>query len=262
MANRALTGHARCHVCSHPKRLLALVRKLRPAAVLLDLGSAREHVASRFFRQLRQQFPSVVAVGCVRLAVADIHALPGAVAAGITDIAVIGHDDIGAVVDGALKRMGDEADLRAVLRAIAPHVPAAAWTTIRECGRAAARGLSVTALARELGMSQRTLLRRLVQWGLPRPAALIGWLRLLVAARLLEHSDRTVSEVAKALKYPSSAALRRAFRRGTGLSPTAVRREGGVASVVAAFVQTLSSLPGAEEDAPATERGPLLVPGI
>jgi len=88
---------------------------------------------------------------------------------------------------------------------------------------------------------RKTLAARLARAGMPTPLALIGWCRLLAAARAMEEGGRTLEQVALRLEFPGAAALRNMLARYTGLSPREVRRRGGVQSVIAAFRRTLTA---------------------
>ncbi len=82
---------------------------------------------------------------------------------------------------------------------------------------------SSTALARELGMSERTLRRTLADEGTTY-RALLDALRREAALELLE-SKRTVTETAFLLGFSETSALSRAFRRWYGTSTRDVKRE-------------------------------------
>ena len=76
--------------------------------------------------------------------------------------------------------------------------------------------------AQELGMSTATLKRRLTELNTSYSEILLER-RLLHATRLLEKSDLSVGEIAKALGYSAVSSFSRAFRGATGLSPTSRR---------------------------------------
>jgi len=75
------------------------------------------------------------------------------------------------------------------------------------------------------GVSPRTLQRRLAEIGLTYKEV-VGRSRLRLATRWLAESDSPVSEIAYALGYTDAANFARAFRRQTGMSPSAYRRAG------------------------------------
>lgn len=83
--------------------------------------------------------------------------------------------------------------------------------------------LPISVLARELGVSQKTLEARMkATLGAP-PAAVYRRERLLLARRLLRQSGLSVSEVALRCGYRDAAAFARAFREEFGHSPRAER---------------------------------------
>ena len=79
--------------------------------------------------------------------------------------------------------------------------------------------LGVTAAARRLGVSGRTLQRRLAQRG-ETFQSVADEVLAEHACRLVAAHDLSVKEAARRLGYTSTAAFVRAFRRWTGASPT------------------------------------------
>lgn len=78
--------------------------------------------------------------------------------------------------------------------------------------------------AEAAGMSPRTLQRRLAEAGVTY-AELVATSRLRTAKDWLTQSDMPIAEIAAALGYSAASNFARAFRRQTGLSPAAYRRE-------------------------------------
>ncbi|MGY2901177.1 AraC family transcriptional regulator [Bradyrhizobium sp. URHC0002] len=107
----------------------------------------------------------------------------------------------------------DSAPIKASVRsrveaAIAPRLPH---------GRA-----SVAAIARELGMSRRTLARALAAEGLTF-SALLDQYRVNLAKAYLTHGDLAISQIAWLLGYREVSAFTHAFRRWTGITPRQLR---------------------------------------
>lgn len=88
----------------------------------------------------------------------------------------------------------------------------------------------MAAAARELGVSPRTLQRRLAALGTPF-ATLVDEARREVALRCLAQPGATEGQLAFLTGFSDDRAFRRAFRRWTGLSPAAWRA-GGMAHAV------------------------------
>jgi AraC-like DNA-binding protein len=84
------------------------------------------------------------------------------------------------------------------------------------------------AVAAELAMHPRTLRRHLAKEQTSFEA-LCDAIRFAMARELLDLTDLPVNEIAGALAYASPSVFADAFRRWTGLSPTAFRRREGLA---------------------------------
>jgi AraC-like DNA-binding protein len=77
-------------------------------------------------------------------------------------------------------------------------------------------------VARELGMSGRSLRRRLVEEGSSFGALLEGR-RVTAAKRLLENPELPIQEVAHTMGFATPAAFHHAFKRWTGMTPKQYR---------------------------------------
>jgi AraC-like DNA-binding protein len=82
-------------------------------------------------------------------------------------------------------------------------------------------GLSTA--ARALGMSTRTLQRRLQQHGIVY-AGLVDEVRRHLSSKYLANGKLSLAEIAFLLGYSQSSAFNRAYRRWTGRTPSADRR--------------------------------------
>ncbi|MES2919739.1 MAG: AraC family transcriptional regulator ligand-binding domain-containing protein [Pseudomonadota bacterium] len=90
--------------------------------------------------------------------------------------------------------------------------------------RALANGspLQAEALAQELGLSTRTLSRRLGEESTSLPA-LVDAVRMERAEWLLVSSDTPIARIAREVGYSETAAFSRAFKRHKGMAPSALR---------------------------------------
>lgn len=91
---------------------------------------------------------------------------------------------------------------------------------LRDLGRGP---VDQTAVARSLGLSRRSLRRRLEVEG-THFADILAACRDALARRLLAETDAPAAEIAERLGYSEATAFERAFRRRTGLTPAAWRR--------------------------------------
>jgi len=88
--------------------------------------------------------------------------------------------------------------------------------------RAANETQTMSDVARRLGMSARSLRRRLAEEGVSYPK-LLEEAQIARAKRLLEDPDRSIYEVAFDMGFSDASAFHRAFRRWTGMTPTQYR---------------------------------------
>ena len=85
------------------------------------------------------------------------------------------------------------------------------------------RAVSVDVAAETLDMSRRSLQRGLAAHGTSY-TDLLAQVRLRRAAEWLERTDKPVVEIALDLGYADASNFARAFRRQTGVSPSAFRQ--------------------------------------
>lgn len=110
-------------------------------------------------------------------------------------------------------------------------------------------------LARALGLHRDTLHRWCVADGLPSPRLLFTWMRLLLAAEMLDHSPLPLTRVAMACGYSSDGALRASLHRQVGIGTRELRRRGAFAPVAAAFLAALQEDGAGAAIAPRPEHG-------
>ncbi|HEB91400.1 MAG TPA: helix-turn-helix domain-containing protein [Deltaproteobacteria bacterium] len=90
-----------------------------------------------------------------------------------------------------------------------------------------ARPFSIVEMAKALGMSPRTLDRRIRRATGLGPSRFLQRVRLEHAVHLLETSDQSIAEVAECVGYRDPTSLRRSLRRNLDLNPREVRRNSG-----------------------------------
>jgi transcriptional regulator GlxA family with amidase domain len=83
--------------------------------------------------------------------------------------------------------------------------------------------LSLPALARHAGMSERNLLRVFRREVGATPGRYVETVRVEAARRMLEHTTSGVEHVARACGFGTAETMRRAFLRHLGVAPTAYR---------------------------------------
>lgn len=213
------------------------------ALVVVDPFAAPSGRSTASLRTLVQEFPSLPVLAAVTVTPDGGDDLVAVAEAGAVDIIVVGHDDTREALrerfrlahSRPLKVLLDHllpADMPGRSRAIVES--AADVVTIGGCGRD---------LSAALRLGPRTLLRWTERSALPPPRQLLAWLRILVAAQLLDDPGRTVLSVALACGYSSDTGLRRVTQRFLGETPMSLRRRGRAFDAAgAAFLSTLEHL--------------------
>lgn len=121
-----------------------------------------------------------------------------------------------------LRRPGGQAQFSAHLQAQsaqrAPLREVQQWITEHP-----AADLSVAALAARAGLSPRQFARAFAAETGTSPGRFVGRVRLETARRMLEESDRGVTQVARACGYGTPEAMRRAFVQFMSVPPASYR---------------------------------------
>lgn len=105
-----------------------------------------------------------------------------------------------------------------------------------------ARGGNAAELARDLALNPRVLVRLSHRLRMPSARRTMAWMRVLLAAKLLEDPDATFISIASACGYASDAALRRVLQEFLGLTPTELRARGPSREVLDRFAAELEAL--------------------
>lgn len=211
-----------------------------------DSPSREEALAEiRHLRGLRPEL-AVIAYADVRGSDPELLRL-GAV--GVDGVLLAGRppwaSGIRRAADGALA----VARARWVERSLRVHYPPAAAAAVAWAVEHAAEVPSAIRMAAAVGHTSRSLTTVLRAAGLPAPARVLLWGRLLYAGALLGRDARTVEDAALRLGYSTATAFARAMKRETGHTPRAVARGGGLA-----FVQARLFRPGSSPHENSTHR--------
>ncbi len=238
----ALRGEATVRNCERLIEILALVEQGLATIVVLDHRDYDGNAALPMVRRLRDEFPSVPVVMYLPMAAVASGAVMDYARAGVSQLVFQGMDDFKTSLRSAVDAALDQVSAGAVATDLEPINPATIVPFLRYCLEHARRNITVEEVAAAMGVHRKTLVDRLKAARLPSPRAMIGWSRLLMAARLLDDPGRTIEQVALKLDFPSGTALRNMVKRYTGLRTTEVRENGGVRCLLHAFKRELSAV--------------------
>lgn len=143
----------------------------------------------------------------------------------------------------ALRGLLDNANGAPLRNLIARHLPPTtsgpAQSIIQAAASVAIAGGDSATLAREFYITTRTLLRWCRRAGLPAPRRLLLWMRILIAAELLDDPGRAILDVALSCGYASDGSLRNAIQALLGTTPSHLRARGAFPTASVAFAEGL-----------------------
>jgi len=222
------------------ERLRELLGTQRVDGCILDLERSNREDALRPLEEIRAGHPGVALV-----VYADFHGRE-------LDLFLLGRLGVDGVV-----LAGTEDDPTNIRRVVDQALASAlgGWVVARLDGRLDAVGVAalrwaiehareapdVARFSEAVGMSPRVLNVRLRSAGLPSAARILLWGRLLRCAEMMRGSAASLEAVAFRLGYSSAAALRRAMRQQSGLTPSELSTTLGIEAVVEAFLHGLHS---------------------
>jgi AraC-like DNA-binding protein len=238
----ALKNEATVRYCARLSEVETMVEAGLTNLIVVD---HRDHDGSPTLpsvRRLHDEYPSIPIVMYLPMSAVVSGAVMEYAKAGVSQLVFQGVDDLKASLRSAMNAALDHMSAITVSAELEPHIPPTVIPFVRYCLEHARRDITVEEVAAAMGVHRKTLVDRLKAAHLPSPRAMIGWCRLLMAARVLDDPGRTVEQVALKLDFPSGAALRNMFKRYTGLRTTEVRENGGVRCLVHALKRELASV--------------------
>lgn len=214
------------------------------ALVMVDPFAESPRRGISALQTLVEEFPSIPVLAVVSVTPGCGEDLVALAEAGAVDIIAIGHDDTPEAIRERL-RLARSRPLKVLLDRLLPEdMPGRARAIVEAAADVVAVGGYARDLSAELRMGARTLSRWTERSGLPVPRRLLAWLRILMAAHLLDDRGRTVLSVALACGYSSDAGLRRVMQTFLGETPTRLRRRAhAFDTAAAAFLASLRPRP-------------------
>ncbi len=191
---------------------------------------------------LLEEFPWASVVAALkprRGAEEDVKALGSL---GISEIILVGVEDSPQSIRRIL-RQAQGRFVKSLLRRILPsYISSRGRIVLMASAEAISAGGHTPDLARALSVSTKTLARWCERSYFPPPRRLLAWIRILLAAELLDDPTRKVSSVARACGYTSDTALRRALIDFLGSGPSDLRTAGAFEVASRAYLAELHAL--------------------
>jgi len=215
-----------------------------PRGFVLELGGPHCRELLPVIGVLRSHHPTAPIVGYSTLSAGTAQEIVFAIRAGVTSIALRDLNDLSRTLHIALADASlDDAASRSLPYLFA-ELPCEFHAFATLCVHQVRASGRVTDIASSMNLPARTLLRRLERSRLPTPGVLIAWVRILMAAHMIQNEQHTVAHVSTRLGLGSPLSFRALLRRHTGMRPTEVRQVGGLRKVLTAFRAALTTESG------------------
>jgi AraC-like DNA-binding protein len=226
--------------------LRAAISDAPPAALLVvdpyTMGNGDVLQLSPQLRALLWEFPSATVLAAMELRPGRSHDVRTLGEWGVTDIISIGEEDTHEAISRRLRGAQGRPLQNLLQRCLPSSMSGRTRTLLMAAAEVVSMGGRGRDLARSLHLSERTVLRWSERSGLPPPRRLMAWMRILLAASLLDDPGRTVLSVAYACGYSSDSSLRRAMQDFLGTIPTTLRREGAFSRASRLFLEELADV--------------------
>ena len=196
--------------------------------------------AAEGLREITEEFPFVTVLAALDVAPSDGEVLRTLLDHGVADFVVLGHE---VTVPGLARRLRvvrSRAVKKLLHRALPASIPSRTQGMLTRAAEVVAVGGGAPEFAAALRVSPRTVPRWCRRADLPPPRRLLAWLRLLMAAELLDQPWRSIASVARACGYATEASLKHTSKVFLDASPSELRRAGAFRTVADAFAEELA----------------------
>jgi AraC-like DNA-binding protein len=227
----------------HERALHAAIGRGEVTASIITLDRQRLDDALACVRRTKSRFPLHLLFAYFDETGVPTSALTEAVRYGADELIKHGRDDLRTVLASHIEDTAQGLLEKLIYERIRTRLDPSVASIVRYTLSVSHKRRTVEQIAMHLGVHRRTLVARLVSRGYPGPQALIGWCRLLLAARLMEEQGRTLDSIALQLDFCSVSGLVNQFRRYTALGTRDLRHhgQGPFESVLAAFLDAIDA---------------------
>lgn len=182
-------------------------------------------------REIASDFPLVAVVACLRGTTVNADVFLALQAWHVAEVLDLDREQSAAALARRLDEVKDLWAQRLLKRALPRTLSARGRALVDLVASVAAEGGLVPELAGALGVDRRTVPRWCAAAGVPDARRMFSWIRLLLAAELLDDPRRAVENVARVSGFSSAGSLKSSTRTFTGLTPTELRERGAFETV-------------------------------
>ena len=225
------------------EHLWPVLPTLRPGAVLLvDPYDAPGGQAHRRFWDLLEQFPSLTVVAAIEITPRKIVDTRRMVLAGISETWNLQLSYPPPLAAALLNSACGRPLKRRLESTLSRFVSGSARVLLRAAAEVAVRRGGANDLAAVFGVSRATVSAWCEAAALPPPRRLQLWMRVLLAAQLLQDTGRTIRDAAAAAGYSTDRSLRRVMNQLLGSDTRTVRGTQPFELAARAFNEELRAL--------------------
>ncbi|HEX2091034.1 MAG TPA: helix-turn-helix domain-containing protein [Longimicrobiaceae bacterium] len=197
-------------------------------------------------RILLTRYPCVTVLAALEIGPGRFHDLRTLGEWGVSEIIALDRDETTESISRKI-RAAQGRLVRSFLTSSLPfHIPSRGRAVLSAAVEVAAKGGQGSDLAAALHLSDRSLLRWCERSHLPAPRRVLAWMRVLLAAELLDHPEQSVMNVAHTCGYATDSSLRRAMQEFTGRTPTELRKVGAFRAAAESFLAEIREHSGSD----------------
>ena len=193
-------------------------------------------------RGVLRDTPGLTVVAALRIPPTGAQVVTTLLDWGVADWIDLDREDTTAAVARRLRAVEARPVERLIARALPQGLPSRSRGLLTTAALVVARGGQVPDVAAALGVTTRTVPRWFARADLPAPRRLLAWLRLLIAAELLDEPGRSIESIARGVGYAGAAALKTGLRNILGLTPHDLRERGAFRTVAREFSDELQAV--------------------
>ena len=221
------------------------VRRAPPTAVCVVnpfvSADQREGVSPGLLNFLRDQ-PQATVVAAFNVRPDQAGLLNLLLRGGVSDVIDLSRDATPVAIGRRLGLVSGLAVQRLLVRALPKGLPSRVGALLTTAAEVVAGGGQAPELAAALGVAERTLPRWFEKADLPPARRVMAWLRVLMAADLLDDQSRPVESIARSVGYASASSFKQSLRSLLKTTPHELRRQAAFDTAAAAFGSELSEL--------------------
>ncbi|HEX2093105.1 MAG TPA: helix-turn-helix domain-containing protein [Longimicrobiaceae bacterium] len=188
---------------------------------------------------LLSEFPTSTIIAATRVEASESDTLQELLDWGITEWIDLARECTPAALERRLRLVRSRPVQRLLDRAVPWGISNRARALLAVAADVVAAGGQAPDMAAALGVNRRTVPRWCERADLPPPQRLLAWLRVLLAAELLDDPARSLEAIARNCGYAGAPSFKTALRNLMQTTPRALRAQGAFQTASTTFAQEL-----------------------